>query len=93
MAGARQFIEWIKRGPETATDKDVRAYFLYLREEKQLAPSTINVATPPTSLLERIRAASGWLMSIDRGSSMPRRLGPTSANRQAAPIFRARGFL
>jgi site-specific recombinase XerD len=44
MAGARQFIEWIKRGPETATDKDVRAYFLYLREEKQLAPSTINVA-------------------------------------------------
>jgi site-specific recombinase XerD len=44
MAAARQFIEWIKRGPETATDKDVRAYFLYLREEKQLAPSTINVA-------------------------------------------------
>ena len=44
MAAARQFLEWIKRGPETATDKDVRAYFLYLREEKQLAPSTINVA-------------------------------------------------
>jgi site-specific recombinase XerD len=44
MAAARQFIDWIKRGPETATDKDVRAYFLYLREEKQLAPSTIHVA-------------------------------------------------
>jgi integrase/recombinase XerD len=44
MAAARQFIDWTKRGPETATDKDVRAYFLYLREEKQLAPSTINVA-------------------------------------------------
>lgn len=44
MAAARQFIDWMKRGPETATDKDVRAYFLYLREEKQLAPSSINVA-------------------------------------------------
>ena len=44
MAATRQFIEWLERGPETATDKDVRAYFLYLREEKQLAPSSIRVA-------------------------------------------------
>lgn len=43
MAATRQFIEWLKRGPETATDKDVRDYFLYLREEKQLAPSSIHV--------------------------------------------------
>lgn len=43
MAAARHFVEWLGRGPETATDKDVRAYFLYLREEKQLAPSSIHV--------------------------------------------------
>src|SRR5512139_3412601 len=43
MAATRQFIEWLGRGPETATDKDVRDYFLYLREEKQLAPSSIHV--------------------------------------------------
>lgn len=44
LAATRQFIEWLGRGPETATDKDVRDYFLYLREEKQLAPSSIHVA-------------------------------------------------
>lgn len=43
LAATRHFIEWLGRGPETATDKDVRDYFLYLREEKQLAPSSIHV--------------------------------------------------
>ncbi len=43
MAAAAQFVGWLKRGPETATDKDIRAYFLYLREDKQLAPSSIHV--------------------------------------------------
>ena len=43
MAATRQFIGWLGRGPETATDKDVRGYFLYLREDKQLAPSSIHV--------------------------------------------------
>jgi len=43
MAAVRHFVEWLGRGPETATDKDVRAYSLYLREEKQLAPSSIHV--------------------------------------------------
>ena len=36
LAATRQFIELLGRGPETATDKDVRDYFLYLREEKKL---------------------------------------------------------
>jgi Phage integrase family/Phage integrase, N-terminal SAM-like domain len=38
LGAMRHFVEWLGRGPETATDKDVRDYFLYLREEKQLAP-------------------------------------------------------
>src|SRR6185295_2798097 len=40
----KQFMDWVKRGPEALRDDDVRAYFLHLREGKKLAPSTINVA-------------------------------------------------
>ncbi len=40
----RQFLDKLQREPETVTDEDVREYFLYLREEKKMAPSTINIA-------------------------------------------------
>ncbi|MCX6956822.1 MAG: tyrosine-type recombinase/integrase [Verrucomicrobia bacterium] len=40
----RQFMDRVGKEPEAITDDDVRAYFLYLREERKLAPSTINVA-------------------------------------------------
>ena len=44
MLAVRQFFDRMQREPETVTDEDVRAYFLYLREEKKLAPSSINIA-------------------------------------------------
>lgn len=40
----RQFLDRMQRAPETLTDEDVRGYFLYLREDKKLAPSSINLA-------------------------------------------------
>jgi site-specific recombinase XerD len=40
----RQFLDRVGREPETVTDQDVRDYFLYLREDKGLAPSSINIA-------------------------------------------------
>ena len=40
----RQFIDWVQIEPRAITDDKVRAYFLYLREGKKLAPSTINIA-------------------------------------------------
>lgn len=43
LAAATHFVEWLDRDPETATDDDVRGYFLYLRDDKQLAPSYIHV--------------------------------------------------
>jgi len=44
LLATRQFVDWVGHEPENITDDDVRAYFLYLREEKKLAPSTINIA-------------------------------------------------
>jgi integrase len=44
LLAVRQFMDRVAREPETFTDEDVRGYFLYLREEKKLAPSSINIA-------------------------------------------------
>lgn len=44
LLAVRQFMDRVKREPGAITDEDVRAYFLYLREERKLAPSSINVA-------------------------------------------------
>ena len=44
MLAVRQFLDRLQREPETLSDEDVRAYFIYLREEKKLAPSSINIA-------------------------------------------------
>jgi integrase/recombinase XerD len=44
LLATRQFVDRVQREPETFTDEDVRAYFLYLREERKLAPSTISIA-------------------------------------------------
>ena len=40
LAATRQFIEWLGRGPETVVEDDIRNYFLYLREDKKLAPTS-----------------------------------------------------
>lgn len=40
----RQFVRWVERPPETWEPEDVRRYVLYLREEKALSASSINVA-------------------------------------------------
>ncbi|WP_437581846.1 site-specific integrase [Sorangium sp. So ce887] len=44
LLAVRQFIDRVAREPEALTDEDVRAYFLYLREERKLALSSINIA-------------------------------------------------
>jgi integrase/recombinase XerD len=44
LLAVRQFMDWVGCVPGKVTDERVRAYFLYLREGKKLAPSTINIA-------------------------------------------------
>lgn len=40
----RLFLDWAKHEPEWLTEEVVRAYFLYLRDDKKQAPSSINIA-------------------------------------------------
>lgn len=44
LLAVRLFVERLRRDPEAFTEDDVRAYVLYLREEKKLAPSSIKIA-------------------------------------------------
>ena len=40
----RLFLDRVQLEPETITEEDLRRYFLYLREEKKAAPSSITIA-------------------------------------------------
>lgn len=43
LAATRQFVDWTNKDPGDFAEEDVRRYFLYLRETKKLAPSSINI--------------------------------------------------
>ena len=40
----RLFLDWAKTPPHDLTEEQVRAYFLFLRDQRKQAPSSINVA-------------------------------------------------
>ena len=44
LLATRQLLDWVKQEPEELTAEDVRYYVLYLREQRRLSPSSINVA-------------------------------------------------
>ncbi|MBK8999525.1 MAG: phage integrase N-terminal SAM-like domain-containing protein [Myxococcales bacterium] len=44
LVATRQFMDRTQKEPPEITDEDVRRYFLYLREDKRLSPSSINIA-------------------------------------------------
>lgn len=75
LLAVRQFIERVAREPETFTDDDVRGYFLYLREEKQLAPSSINIALHALRFFFIHTMQRDWaifdLLRVNRPSRLP----------------------
>lgn len=44
LLAVKLFLRWVQCGPEDVSEEHVRTYFLYLREEKRQAPSSINIA-------------------------------------------------
>lgn len=44
LLAIRLFVERVDKDPEVLTEEDVRSYILHLRDDKQQAPSTINIA-------------------------------------------------
>ena len=75
LLAVRQFVDHVKREPEDFTEDDLRAYFLYLREVKKIAPSTQNIAVHAlrfffTHSLQRDFAVLG-LLRVNKPRSLP----------------------
>ena len=54
----RQFVNHVKREPRTYTEEDLGAYVLYLRDERKLSPSTVNIGVHAVRFTARIGAHS-----------------------------------
>lgn len=80
LLAVRLFIERVGREPDTLTDEDVRAYFLYLREERKLAPSSINIAVCALRFLFVHTLQRDWqvfeLLRVNKPQRLPVVLSP-----------------
>jgi len=74
LLAVRQLLQWLDREPATWTEDDIRRYFLYLREEKGAAPSSINVALHGIRFFVRHTLGEDWPVLELIGVKRPRRL-------------------
>lgn len=56
----RKFAEFLNHSPDQATEEQLRAYLLFLTDNQQLEPSTINVALQALKLFFRITCPRDW---------------------------------
>lgn len=79
-AAVRQFLTWAQCEPSRITDDTVRAYFLYLREGKKLAPSSINIARHALSFFFIHTMHRDWkvfhLLRVNKARKLPVVLSP-----------------
>ena len=85
LLATRQFIDHVGREPETFTDEDVRRYFLHLRDEKKLAPSTINIAVHALRFFFMRTLGRDWkvfdLLRVHKPRQLPVVLAPNEVRR------------
>ena len=60
LAAVRQLAIHYGRAPDQLTEDELRAYFLYLRNEQHLAPNTINVALHAVKFLYTYTLQRPW---------------------------------
>lgn len=89
LLAVRQFIERVAREPETFTDEDVRAYFLYLREERKLAPSSINIAVHAVRFFVMHTMQRDWNVLDLIRVNMPRSLPVVLSAGEVRAVLRA----
>ena len=56
----RKFTEFLQRDPETATEDDLRQYFLFIRNQRNWSPSTINVAQCGLKYFFKLTLPRNW---------------------------------
>lgn len=89
LLAVRQFIEHVGREPDTFTDDDVRSHFLYLREERKLAPASINVAVHAVRFFVTHTLQRDWSVLDLLRVRMPRSLPVVLSTGEVREVLRA----
>jgi len=75
LLAARLLARHFGRAPDTLTEDDIRAYFLYLREQRKLAPSTLNIAVYGLRFFFMHTLGRDWalfnLLRVNRPRTLP----------------------
>jgi integrase/recombinase XerD len=87
---AQQLIRYAGKPPEKLTEDDVRGYFLHLREQRKLAPSTLNVAVHGLRFLFVHTLGHDWnlfdLLRVNKPRTLPVVLATGEVRRLLAAI-------
>ena len=82
-SSVRQFLQWAHLEPEDLSEETVRNYVLYLREEKKLSASSINIATCALRFFFTYTVPRTWpvfeLMRVKIPERLPVVLAPNEA--------------
>lgn len=72
---AQQLVRHVGRAPDTIGEDDLRAYFLHLREQRKLAPSTLNIAVHGLRFLFVHTLGHDWnlfdLLRVNKPRTLP----------------------
>jgi integrase/recombinase XerD len=86
----RLFLDWGKTEPYQLTEDQVRAYVLYLREQKKQAPSSINVAICGIRFFCTQTLAQDWpvfeLLRVNKPRVLPTVLSTTEVHAVLAAV-------
>ena len=85
----RQLVEWLDREPALWTEDDIRQYFLYLREQKKAAPSSINVALQGIRFFIRTTMGLDWPVLERIGVKRRKRLPVVMSRKEVHAVVSA----
>ena len=74
LAAVQQLALHYAKSPDLITDQEVRQYFLYLRNVKRLAPTTVNVALNALKFLYTYTLVRPWPFRDLIGPALPQKL-------------------
>lgn len=83
----RQLVQWLDREPALWTEQDIRRYFLFLREGKKAAPSSINVALHGIRFFVRHSMGLDWPVLELIGVKRPKRLPVVLSRKEVRTVL------
>ncbi len=87
QGAVKQLVAWLDCEPTLWTEDDIRQYFLYLREEKLAAPSSINVALQGVRFFIRHTLGRDWPVLELIGVKLPKKLPVVLSRKEVRAVL------